>query len=61
VDYAVSGDFSGRRMQEQVFERLWEDTTHRIRNAGVAEVSVNKQLELVQKGTFDDMFGWVVG
>lgn len=58
VDYNVSGDFSGRRMQEQLFERLWEDTTMRIRNAGVAEMSVNKQLELVQKGSFDEMFAY---
>lgn len=36
VDYNVSGDFNGRRMQEQLFERLWEDTTLRIRNAGVS-------------------------
>lgn len=35
VDYNVAGDFNGRRMQEQLFERLWEDTTLRIRNAGV--------------------------
>jgi hypothetical protein len=36
VDYNVGGEFSGRRMQEQLFERLWEDTTLRIRNAGVS-------------------------
>lgn len=36
-------------LQEQLFERLWEDTTLRIRNAGIAEISVNKQLENVQK------------
>ena len=35
VDYNVGGEFNGRRMQEQLFERLWEDTTLRIRNAGV--------------------------
>ena len=35
VDYNVSGEFNGRRSQEQLFERLWEDTTLRIRNAGV--------------------------
>ncbi len=58
VDYNVPGEFNGRRMQEQLFERLWEDTTLRIRNAGIAEVSVNKQLENVQKLTFDDMFSY---
>lgn len=58
VDYNVSGEFNGRRMQEQLFERLWEDTVLRIRNAGIAEISVNKQLENVQKVTFDDMFAY---
>jgi hypothetical protein len=60
VDYNAdgSGEFNGRRGQEQLFERLWEDTILRIRNAGVAEVSVNKQLENVQKTTFDDMFAY---
>lgn len=37
VDYNVPGDFNGRRMQEQLFERFWEDTSYRIRNAGIAE------------------------
>lgn len=58
VDYNVPGEFNGRRMQEQLFERFWEDTVLRIRNAGIAEISVNKQLENVQKVTFDDMFGY---
>jgi hypothetical protein len=58
VDYNLPGEFSGRRMQEALFERFWEDTTLRIRNAGIAEISVNKQLENVQKVTFDDLFGY---
>lgn len=58
VDYNVKGEFNGRRMQEELFARLWEDTTLRIRNAGIAEISVNKQLENVQKVTFDDMFSY---
>jgi len=59
VDYNVRGwDFNGRRMQEEVFSRLWEDTTLRVRNAGVTEISVNKQLEGVQKVTFDDFRGY---
>lgn len=36
VDYNCSGLYCGRRMQEQLFERFWEDTTLRIRNAGVS-------------------------
>ena len=31
----MGGEFNGRRMQEALFERFWEDTTLRIRNAGV--------------------------
>lgn len=58
VEYNCEGLYNGRRMQEQIFERLWEDTTMRIRNAGIAEISVNKQLENVQKITFDDFFGY---
>lgn len=59
VDYNVRpADFNGRRMQEELFARLWEDTTLRIRNAGVQELSVNKQLERVQHATFDAMFGY---
>lgn len=59
LDYNVKPvEMCGRRMQEELFERLWEDTILRIRNAGVAEVSINKQLENVQKITFDDMFGY---
>jgi len=36
VDFNVPGLFNGRRMQEMLFERFWEDTTLRIRNAGVS-------------------------
>ncbi len=59
VDYNVTPlQYSGRRMQEELFERLWEDTTRRIRNAGVAELSVNKQLEAVQRVTLDDLHAY---
>ena len=59
VDYNIRGwDFNGRRMAEEVFNRLWEDTTLRVRNAGVTEISVNKQLESVQRVTFDDFSGY---
>jgi hypothetical protein len=39
VDYNVPGEFNGRRMQEQLFERFWETTTLRIRNAGVSKAA----------------------
>ena len=58
IDYNNSGEFNGRRIQEELFNKFWEDTTFRIRNAGIIEISVNKQLENVQKATFDDMFGY---
>lgn len=59
VDYNVSPvDFNGRLMQEELFARFWEDTTLRVRNAGIAEISVNKQLENVQKVTFADFFSY---
>jgi len=48
--------FSGRQMMEQLFSRFWEDTTLRIRNAGIQELSVNRQLGDVQKATFHDFF-----
>ena len=48
--------FSGRQMMDQLFSRFWEDTTLRIRNAGIQELSVNRQLGDVQKATFHDFF-----
>ena len=61
VDYNVTpAAFNGRRMQEELFDRLWEDATRRIRNAGVAELSVGKQLESVQRVTLDDMHAYDV-
>ena len=58
ADFDAPGALNGRRLQEQLFERFWEDTTMRIRNAGIVEVSVNKQLESVQKIVFHDMFAY---
>ena len=31
-----------------MFDELWDDTSIRIRNAGIAEISVNKRLSEVQ-------------
>jgi hypothetical protein len=59
VDYNVrDADFNGRRMQAELFEALWADTVRRIRNAGVVELSVNKQLQTVQRVTVDDFKGY---
>lgn len=58
ADYDAKGEFSGRRMQQEVFERFWEDTTLRIRNLGVEELTLNKHLENAQKLSFYQMEGY---
>jgi len=42
----------GKDVQEAMFDSFWEDTTRRIRNAGVHELTVNKHLTQVQKSCF---------
>ena len=42
----------GRRIQEALFDELWLDTSNRIRNLGIGEISVNKRLQEVQGYTF---------
>jgi Ubiquinol-cytochrome C chaperone len=42
----------GRRIQECMFDELWEDTSNRIRAVGVNELSVNKYLKEVQSYSF---------
>jgi WW domain/Ubiquinol-cytochrome C chaperone len=39
-------------LQQELFHILWDDTTCRIRQAGVSEMSVNTQLKKVQQYTF---------
>ena len=39
-------------IQEELFDIFWDDTMKRIRERGVPELSVNKQLEKVQQYTF---------
>merc|ERR1711968_98822 len=36
-------------LQEELFDRFWEDTSERIREKGVIEMLVNKHLTSVQK------------
>jgi hypothetical protein len=55
IDFHNDGLFCGRVADKEVFDAFWEDTMHRIRNVGVREMSVNKQLENVQKACFVDM------
>jgi len=41
-----------RDLQEQLFDRVWEDTTKRIRSIGVQELSVNKYVRDAQEFSF---------
>lgn len=38
----------GTTLQECMFDELWDDTSIRIRNAGIQEIMVNKRLGEVQ-------------
>jgi hypothetical protein len=42
----------GKKLQEELFDQLWQDTMHRIRGMGVPEMSVNKHLKNVQHMSF---------
>jgi len=43
---------SGKMVQENLFDNVWEDTKRRIRAAGINELSVNKHLMETQKWSF---------
>ena len=43
---------NGKLVQEALFDYLWEDTTSRIRNQKINEMSVNKNLKDVQSFSF---------
>jgi cytochrome b pre-mRNA-processing protein 3 len=43
---------NGKLVQEALFDYLWEDTTNRIRNQKINELSVNKNLKDVQSFSF---------
>lgn len=40
------------QLQELIFDELWDDTTKRIRQAGIQEISVDRNLADVQKYSF---------
>jgi len=42
----------GPRIQESLFDEFWEDTSTRIRQVGVPEISINKYLSEVQGYSF---------
>jgi hypothetical protein len=47
--------------QEETFERFWEDCVLKVRNVGIPEMRVNKQLENIQKVAFRDMISYDKG
>lgn len=49
---AAAGEGDAKPMQEAVFDKLWDDTTVRIRSMGINELMVNKSLGDVQKYSF---------
>lgn len=50
VHRRLDGEGEGAKdLQEALFDRLWEDTSHRIRATGISELMVNKSLGDVQK------------
>ena len=42
----------GKIIEEALFDELWEDTSDRIRNLGIDELSVDKNLKAVQSYSF---------
>ena len=49
----IDGDEAySKDLQEQLFDRLWDDTTTRIRAQKLPEITVNKHLTTVQKYSF---------
>jgi cytochrome b pre-mRNA-processing protein 3 len=43
---------AGRKIQECLFDEMWEDTSARLRADGINELSINKYLEEVQGYSF---------
>lgn len=56
LDFHAEGEFCGRQADKLLFEEFWRDTEWRIRSARNSDVSFNRQMDLVQKSTFMDMF-----
>ena len=45
-------------MQEELFERFWEDCVLKTRNVGIPEMSINKQLTNLQRVAFNAMMSY---
>jgi hypothetical protein len=52
---------SARKLQSELFDTFWENTERRIRQAGIAEMSVSKNMGEVQKITFGAMVSYDIG
>jgi hypothetical protein len=46
------------RVQEETFEKFWEDCVLKIRNIGIPEMTVNKQLVNLQRVAFLAMMSY---
>jgi hypothetical protein len=52
VAAATRSNRKGELIQESLFDEFWDDTIKRIRAQGVVEISVNKNLQEIQKLSF---------
>jgi cytochrome b pre-mRNA-processing protein 3 len=55
---ANGNSYSGKLLQEALFDRLWDETTFRIRHQNVSELTVNKHLHEVQQRCFSQCVGY---
>jgi len=58
---AENDQTAGKLMQESLFDRLWEETTVRIRHQNVSELTVNKHLNEVQQICFNSCVAYDKG
>ena len=55
------GTEKGKIMQEQVFDRVWEETMLRLRHQGIAELTLTKYLKEVQQFCFSSCVAYDKG
>ena len=51
----------GKKLQAELFDTLWENSERRIRNAGIPEMSVSKNMAEIQKISFGAMVSYDIG
>ena len=57
----ADGSVEGKKLQEAMFDRCWEQTVLMIRSLDVPEVTVNKHLKELQKVSFGAMVSYDTG